>query len=201
MAKSSLAENLKSVVTDSGSKNLTIGSFISKIKDQGFGILLMTLAFPSALPVPAPGYSTPFGILLAVLGLQMIVGRNTPWFPQTILQKKVSRQTARKLVNRSTKLLLLVEKWVHPRPPSCFNTILKRFWGFLVLIMSVLMILPIPLTNTFPAMVIFFLGAALSEKDGKIGIITIVIGVLSVWIYALVLLWGFSMASNLVQYF
>ena len=201
MAKSSLAENLKSVVTDSGSKTVTIGSFVSKIQDQGFGILLMTLAFPSALPVPAPGYSTPFGLLLAVLGLQMIVGRNTPWFPQMILQKKVSRQTARKLVDRSTKLLSLVEKWVHPRPPSCFNTILIRFWGFLVIIMSVLMILPIPLTNTFPAMVIFFLGAALSEKDGKIGIITIVIGVVAVLIYALVLLWGFSMVSNLVQRF
>lgn len=201
MAKSSLAENLKSVVTDSGSRNLTIESFVSKIQDQGFGILLMTLAFPSALPVPAPGYSTPFGLLLAVLGLQMIVGRNMPWFPQTILRKKVSRKTAQKLVHRSTKLLSLVEKWVHPRPPFCFSTILIRFWGCLVLIMSVLMILPIPLTNTFPAMVMFFLGAALSEEDGKIGIITIVIGFLSVLIYALVLLWGFSMVSNLVQRF
>lgn len=201
MVKSSLAENLKSVVTDSGSNSLIVGSFVSKIQDQGFGILLMTLAFPSALPVPAPGYSTPFGLLLAVLGLQMIVGRNTPWLPRTILQKKVSRQTAQKLVDRSTKFLSLVERWVYPRPPSCFNNIFIRFWGLLVFIMSILMIFPIPLTNTFPAMVIFFLGAALSEEDGKIGIITIVIGFLSVLIYASVLLWGVSMVSNLIQWF
>ncbi|MBT5692093.1 MAG: exopolysaccharide biosynthesis protein, partial [Opitutae bacterium] len=42
--------------------------------EKGFGILLMMFALPSALPVPAPGYSIPFGIILALLAGQLILG-------------------------------------------------------------------------------------------------------------------------------
>jgi len=68
------------------------GEVFERIGDRGFGVLLIILSLPSALPVPAPGYSTPFGILIAVLALQMIAGRTTPWLPERAARTKLHRR-------------------------------------------------------------------------------------------------------------
>lgn len=46
-----------------------------------FGFLFVILSLPSALPVPAPGYSVPFGILIFLLAMQLLVGSKSPWLP------------------------------------------------------------------------------------------------------------------------
>ncbi|MEM9227800.1 MAG: exopolysaccharide biosynthesis protein, partial [Verrucomicrobiota bacterium] len=53
-----------------------------------------------------------------------------------------------------------------------------------VIIMSLLMCIPIPGTNTFPAMVIFLIGVGLSEDDGLLAIAACLVGTVAVMIYA-----------------
>jgi hypothetical protein len=55
--------------------------------------------------------------------------------------------------------------------------------GTLVCAMAALMILPIPLTNTFPAMVIFCIGVGLIEEDGYALLLAALIAVLAVLAY------------------
>lgn len=50
--------------------------------ERVFGFLFVILSLPSALPVPAPGYSIPFGVLMLILAIQLIVGAKTPWLPK-----------------------------------------------------------------------------------------------------------------------
>jgi hypothetical protein len=52
--------------------------------------------------------------------------------------------------------------------------------------MAGLMILPIPLTNTFPAFVIFLTGIGLTEKDGLFSLGAALLGVVAVGLYAVV---------------
>jgi hypothetical protein len=59
----------------------TLGELRTALWDRGFGLSMLLLSLPSALPVPAPGYSTPFGIALVGLAAQMMMGRPTPWLP------------------------------------------------------------------------------------------------------------------------
>ncbi|NEP28671.1 exopolysaccharide biosynthesis protein, partial [Moorena sp. SIO3I6] len=49
-----------------------------------FGFIFVILSLPSALPVPAPGYSIPFGIVILLLAIQLIVGAKRPWLPKKI---------------------------------------------------------------------------------------------------------------------
>jgi hypothetical protein len=53
-----------------------------------------------------------------------------------------------------------------------------------VLVMACLMVLPIPLTNTAPAMVIFMIGVGLSEEDGLLAIGAFFVGCCAVLLYA-----------------
>ena len=51
-------------------------------KERIFGFLFVLFSIPSALPVPAPGYSIPFGIVMFILASQLILGAEKPWLPK-----------------------------------------------------------------------------------------------------------------------
>ena len=63
----------------------------------------------------------------------------------------------------------------------------KFFAGILIIIMAALMIVPIPLTNTAPAMVIFVIGVAMVEDDGLGLLLSCVLALLAVLLYLAVL--------------
>ena len=66
--KRSLSDNLKRSLGDGSHSDISLKSILDNVEEQGFGLLLMTLSLPSALPIPAAGYSTPFGILFIMDG-------------------------------------------------------------------------------------------------------------------------------------
>lgn len=66
---------------ESAPEVVTLQELLKLSGDRTFGFLLVMLSFPSALPVPAPGYSTPFGLLILLLAVQMLWGRHEPWLP------------------------------------------------------------------------------------------------------------------------
>lgn len=179
----SLSETLASLLTGPGDL-VAVGTIVTRVGDKGFGILLILLSLPSALPVPAPGYSTPFGLILALLGGQMMLGRVTPWLPARAMRKEISRESTGKLVRSANRFLHYAEKVVRPRMRWINTRGGQIFLGIIVGCMACLMILPIPLTNTAPAMVIFCIGVALSEDDGVVAIVSFFLGLLAVAFYA-----------------
>ncbi|MGE9291181.1 MAG: exopolysaccharide biosynthesis protein [Puniceicoccales bacterium] len=182
-SEKTLSDNLMSLVDGPG-ETVSIRTMVERVGDKGFGILLILLSLPSALPVPAPGYSTPFGILLVLLGAQMLVGRVTPWLPERVLNKEVSRESTGKLIRSANRFLHFAEKMVRPRMKWINLRGGRIFLGAIICGMACLMILPIPLTNTAPAIVIFFIGIALSEDDGLVAIGSFALGILAAAFYA-----------------
>ncbi len=166
---------------------LTLGEVFRRIGDRGFGLLLVVLALPSALPLPAAGYSTPFGILIAILALQMLAGRTTPWLPERAARMKLSGKFIDVMLGFFSKFFSKVEFLIRPRLSWVDSQAGRAFLGVLVLIMACLMILPIPLSNTFPAFVIFLTGIGLTEEDGLFSIFAGLLGVVSTALYAVVI--------------
>jgi hypothetical protein len=162
---------------------LSVRTMTENVGDKGFGLLLAVLSLPSALPLPATGYSTPFGILFVLLGLQLIAGRNTPWLPERALKVEIPKSIVGKVFSVGGKLLSLSERLIRPRMRWISQTGGHRLLGFIVVFMASLMILPIPMTNTFPAGVIFLIGVSLSEDDGLAAIIAFIGGLISAFFY------------------
>jgi len=181
-----LSHNLKELLELPGDQ-LSVRTIAEQVGDKGFGLLLAILSLPSALPVPAPGYSTPFGILLVLLGGQLVAGRSTPWLPAKALKKEVTKEFARKVFGAGTKMLRLTEKLIRPRMQWINSVGGRAFLGVVVLFMGSLMILPIPMTNTFPAMVIFLIGVSLSEDDGLAALAAFAIGLFAAAFYVYII--------------
>ncbi len=188
MSKDSLSTTLRDLIArDESGAGVSFANVFQRIGDRGFGLLLMILSLPSALPIPAAGYSTPFGILLAILALQMIFGRKTPWLPVWAGKHKLSGGFVEKMIGMSAKFFRYLEIFIRPRMRWVGSRVGLPIMGVLVLIMACLMILPIPLTNTFPAFVIFLIGVGLTEEDGLFCLGASALAAVSVALYGYVI--------------
>ncbi|MEM7673420.1 MAG: exopolysaccharide biosynthesis protein [Verrucomicrobiota bacterium] len=173
----------ESQVTPEG---IQMGKIVDAVADRGFGFILMLLALPSALPVPAPGYSTPFGIAIVLLGGQLIGAGRVPWLPQRVRNLRLGATLAEKMLSAASSFLKRVERFIQPRMRWITAKQSRRVLGIIIACMGSLMILPIPLTNTFPAMVVFALAIAIIEEDGLIGIGALAMGCGAVALYAVI---------------
>lgn len=140
----------------------------SILSEKGYAALLVILSFPFCLPVQIPGFSTPFGTALALLGLRIGLGMQ-PWWPEFILKKKLSSETVRTIADKTIAAVKKMQKITHPRLLFFTkNPICHRLNGLLIFVLAVLLALPlpIPLTNLLSALPIFIIGIGILEDDG-----------------------------------
>ncbi|HEX03760.1 MAG TPA: hypothetical protein ENH10_01195, partial [Bacteroidetes bacterium] len=91
---------------------------------------------------------------------------------------------ATKMFGAGIKFLGKTESLVRPRISWIGSKVGKVLVSVLIIVMAGLMILPIPLTNTFPAMVIFMIGIGLTQRDGLVIILSAIAGWFAVAVYA-----------------
>jgi len=183
----SLAETLEQILASADTQGPSIGDMTHAVGEKGFGLLLLVLSLPSALPIPAPGYSTPFGIVIALIALQMLLGRQVLWLPVRLQRIRIKPSMAHKMIGAASKFLRTMEQVIRPRQHWIRSRVGQSGLAILILIMACLMMLPIPLTNTLPAMVIFLIGIGLSEDDGLLAIAAVVVGCAALALYGCIL--------------
>lgn len=176
------------------SETVTLAEILNLAGERIFGFLFVILSLPSALPVPAPGYSVPFGILLFVLAVQLIIGNKTPWLPRKMAKHPIKLELAQKFIKAGIPWLQRIEAITRPRFTYICTTLPGRVViGTAISLMAISMMIPIPGTNTLPAMGIFVTGFGLQEDDGAISLAGLVLclmgGILSISIIAAVV-WG-----------
>ncbi len=179
-----LGETLKRLLITEDVRGLSIREITGAVGEKGFGLVLMVLSLPSALPVPAPGYSTPFGIVIALLALQMMQGRQAVWLPRRLASIRIKPSIANTMLGTASKFLHKIEHYIRPRQKWIRGRAGQAGLAVVILIMACLMMLPIPLTNTAPAMVIFMIGVGLSEEDGLLALGAFAVGCCAVLLYA-----------------
>jgi hypothetical protein len=148
-----------------------LADILALAEERIFGFLFVLLALPSALPVPAPGYSIPFGLAMFILAVQLAVGAKTPWLPKGVLNYEMDLKQVQKVVKAGIPWLRRIEAIARPRLSYICTSIPGRiFMGCAIALMSISMMIPIPGTNTLPAMGIWVTGFGLTEDDGAISL-------------------------------
>lgn len=183
----SLAESLEIVLAEAGPDGPSLEKLVDAVREKGFGLLLVLLSLPSALPVPAPGYSTPFGVVISIVAVQMILGRKTVWLPARLRRIRIRPDIARKMLGGSAAFFRRAERFIRPRQEWVRSAPGQSALAVVVVVMAGLMLFPIPFTNTLPAMVIFLIGAGLSEEDGLLALAAFAGGLLAILVYGAIL--------------
>jgi len=150
---------------DTDAARISFDDILAALSERSFGALMILFSALNLVPLP-PGTSTIFGIPLVLLSIQLLLGFEKPWFPTFIRQKSMRIETYRSFIARLEPMLLRFEKLARPRYWIVPQAIIERAVSIVALLMSMIVILPVPLINQMPALSIVLLSIGLGEQDG-----------------------------------
>lgn len=196
-----ISEVLKTLPDSFSKPDITIGELKDALSGKAYGILLLVLAIPNLIPFPAPGLSAVLGAPLILVTFQLMLGMKTPWLPKFISSRSVKCSGLKRTCNRILPYLEKLEYIIGPRLTFLVGHPADRLIALLCVILSLMIMLPVPFGNALPALAICFFALAILQRDGLLfifGIVTTLIAaaVISIFIghaYLLIIkLFGFE---------
>ncbi len=166
--KKSLEESLSYVLEKSREGPLSLQAILEVLSGKGTDVLLLFLSLPFCQPIQIPGMSTPFGIVIALIGLRMAF-RHGVLLPKYILHKPISSRVINTIVTKSLWLLGKIKRLVHPRFQwICQHPATRIPHGLIIFLLGLYLTLPIPipLSNIPAAWAVFLISLGLLEDDG-----------------------------------
>jgi hypothetical protein len=193
LGKVKLSDLLDKILLESqGKDKITIQDMIDVLGVRAYGSLLILFALPNTIP-SIPGLGAFLGAPLVFLAIQMMLGKE-PWVPDFLGRQGVTFETVVRLRDKSRPFLLKADKIVRPRWLFLTSVTVERFLGFIILILSLCVLTPVPFTNLLPAWCVVIMAIGFLERDGFwvlsgffLGLLAIglVYGVMSVFVTAL----------------
>ena len=135
---------------------------------SAFGMFLFVSVLPGFVPIP--GFAgVVSGPLVALIGLQLIVGLRKPWVPAFIGRRGPRRSTMARFCDRITPAMARLEHLVRPRLRALPRSRLANaYTGVLLICLGLLLALPLPMTNFVFAGTLLLFALALMERDGAL---------------------------------
>lgn len=166
----------------------TVRDIAIALQDRSFGAFLLIFALPNLVPAP-PGATLVLGLPLAIVAWQMIASpQGRVVLPHWLGDYGFSRSTFEKIVDKLVPSLRVAEQLFRPRRWFLGSRFSERILGLYVLLLSVVVILPIPLGNWPPAFALAIIGFAHSERDGLGVMIGCLVGVVALLLAGFVVL-------------
>jgi len=162
------SQELRDLAAQFADRPARLSELLAATQGRGFDMLLVLIALPFITPVPLPGLSTPFGLVIMLIGARLALGRR-PWLPQKLLQRELPAQFIARVLAAASRVVRWLEFLLRPRLHFLQEQwIYRRVAGTLIMVSGLLLLLPlpIPLTNSFPALTVVLLAAGAMERDG-----------------------------------
>jgi hypothetical protein len=163
-----LSEELAGLQARFAEEAVTLRAVIEVLRGRAYLLLLILLALPFGTPIPLPGLSTPFGAVIALIALRLALGQH-PWLPDRLLDRRLPPGFFRRLLTATAWIIRFFEVFLRPRlTPVAEIGLLRQLHAVVILVAALVLLLPLPIpfTNAFPAWVILFIAAGLLERDG-----------------------------------
>lgn len=141
---------------------------LEALQGRAYELLMILLVLPFAVPVSVPGMSTPFGLVIGGIAIQLAFGR-LPWLPRWLLDAKLPGGFFQKVLAAARGVVRFLEKFLRTRFTAFTETrrlVAFHLVGILVAALLLALPLPIPFTNMIPGWAILLLALGLLERDG-----------------------------------
>jgi len=164
----SFSQELHDLAQQFAGRPACLSGILAATEGRGFNLLLLLIGLLLLTAVPLPGFSTVFGFVVLLIGARQALGRQ-PWLPKKILQRELPARLIARVLGAASRIVRWLEVLLRPRLDFLHEQwIYRRIAGTLVALSGMLLLLPlpIPLTNTLPALTVVLLTAGAMERDG-----------------------------------
>lgn len=163
------SEVLRNLATQDGDE-LSINDVICAFGERAFGALMLTVGLLNLLPWP-PGGTTIVGAPLLFITVQLAIGQDQLWLPRWVRRASFSRRNFRTGLRRVEPWLGRAERLTKPRLRWAVTGPSERLIGIAALLLTCVLVLPIPGGNFVPALVIVTFALALVQRDGMLALL------------------------------
>lgn len=173
LAGTRLSAELQQLIDAFGERAISLRDVVEVMHGRGYNLLLLLLALPFCTPIPLPGVSTVFGLLIALMGLRLALGRK-PWLPDRLLDQRLPDRFFPRLLSATRCVVSWLECLLKRRFTRLMGLgLVRRGLGLLIGLSGLLLLppLPIPFSNFLPALTVVLLAAALMEDDGGVALV------------------------------
>lgn len=162
------SEELRHLANQFVKRPATLAALLAATQGRGFDLLLLLIALPFLTPIPLVGLSTPFGLVVFLIGMRLAVGRQ-PWLPRRLLEREFPSGFLVKVLGTASRFVRWLEFLLRPRFRFLHEQMIyRRAAGTLIMLSGLLLLLPLPIpfTNSLPALTVVLLAAGALERDG-----------------------------------
>lgn len=174
---------------------VSIASIRDALGDRSFAALLVLFAAFNLLPLP-PGATAVSGLPLIIVSAQMMYGSKRTWLPRFLMDRSISAETFRRIMDWTVPRLIRLERLIQPRYWPFWRRQGDRVIGLMTFVLAIVVTLPIPLGNWLPAASTALLGLSLVERDGILFAVGTTVGVVAMVVIVAV----FGSATALVGF-
>lgn len=150
---------------------LTLDDFLVGLQGRSYAFAIMALNVPNIIPTGIPWLSTITGVPMLFLLAQFFAGHPVPSLPAVIGRRGLPRAKLQNFLSRARRYIRWLEDTVHARHEWWVSGLPRRMlliaWSLNILLLA----LPIPFDNLFPAYAILFFCLALIEDDGMMAML------------------------------
>ena len=141
--------------------HVTMDWLVAHLRSRSFGILFLVLGVCGLIPLISPVA----GLLLIILAFQMVRGHDGPFLPRRLGSRPIATAKLVSMLSRVVPVLRYLESFVRPRWPMPVE-ISNRMVGGMVILLSLGLFVPFPLSNVPFGLNIVLLSFAYLEQDG-----------------------------------
>jgi hypothetical protein len=157
-------------------ERLTVRQIMTVLQDRAFALLIVLLGLPNCLPMPPP-IPLICGLLLALVAIQIVFGREAPWLPRQLMNRSVARTDVERAVGRAIPVFRRLERISRPRMTFLDTPISMRLMGAVILVLALGLLFAPPFVGQIPlGLAVCLVGLGLVERDGLVIVGGLVIG-------------------------
>ncbi len=148
---------------------VSLKEFFQTMGTEGHAVLLIFLCLPYLQPIPIPGLSTPFGVLIAVVAYLLYFKRPV-FLPARFGHLKMSSALLLRITGKAERIWTRIHRRIYARWDFFFTQKSFRvlsFWTMAINGVLLALPLPIPFSNTVPAVAILLNALGQMESDGR----------------------------------
>lgn len=160
-------------------ERMSVRELMDTLGDRSFGWCVIVFALLNLVPLPI-GANMITSLPLILVTAQMTLGMERVRLPEAVMNRTFRRRSFQKLVLRLGPLMRPLERMTAPRLPMMFSPVHERLLGVFLLVVSLTLFLPVPVSTWLLAISLLISGIGLVERDGLITLAGVVFGCLAI---------------------
>lgn len=147
-----------------GRQDITLAELMDGVGSRAHGTALLILCLPEAIPLPVPSASAILGVPLVLIAADLAAFGEGRGLPERMGRWRVPSPVLDLLRRRVAPALFRAERLSHPRWERIAGR--EHLVGVVCLYLALVLLLPLPLVNTPPAICMALLAWGMIQRDG-----------------------------------